>query len=792
MTPLLEQFIIESRDFLQAIGESLMALEKDPNDEENINELFRRVHTLKGNSGLFDYPAMTHVLHAAEDLMTCVRDGKVALSNDTVDNLLDAMDFVACLIDDLEQTEAIAPERIELSKQLTTALRALIPTDGDPEETDTELTDTAQTTAMDLPSTLMDALHNSELEASTELVLVRYQPIHDCFFKGEDPFFQAKNIPGLVAGYAFSDQDFPSLEEMDCFECRLTFLAISQNDLDSLNDYFRYVPDQVQLTRFSLSDVVSPSQAETAPLGEEDQQWFDDIVAIQKEILGLEYAKPWAVGRIKACANTLAAAFSHLGVNSDIQSALQQAIESKSNAPLLQWLKDIEIKPQTASQTTPSLESDTKPAPAPTANSDNETASDITPTANPVSPTTDLKTTRAPEESLNVKVLKVDKTKVDHLMSLIGEMVVAKNALPYLANRAENQYGVRELARELKAQYAVINRIAEEMQDAIMQVRMMPISFIFQRFPRLVRDISKKLGKQVNLNLKGEDTEADKNIVESLADPLIHIVRNSLDHGLESPEVRRAAGKSEVGQLHITATQESDRVLIEISDDGAGIDPEKIKRKAYAKGIISEEKIESLSDQEAINLVFSAGFSTAEQVSDLSGRGVGMDVVKTAVNKVGGTVMLQSEPGKGTRITLSLPLSMAVTNVMIIESDEQIFGIPMDTVVETVRLPSQQIREIKNQKTCVLRGRVIPLMPLNELLGIDTPPMLNEESEYATLVVKIGSEQVGLLVDRFSEVVDVILKPLPGEMTRLHCYAGSALLGDGSVLMVLNPKELVQ
>jgi two-component system chemotaxis sensor kinase CheA len=398
---------------------------------------------------------------------------------------------------------------------------------------------------------------------------------------------------------------------------------------------------------------------------------------------------------------------------------------------------------------------------------------------------------RAEDAVAGPKSLKVDQTKIDRLMNLIGEMVVSKNALPYLAGRAESVFGVRELSREIKTQYAVINRIAEEMQDAIMQVRMMPVSFVFQRFPRLVRDTSRKLGKEVNLILEGEETEADKNIIESLGDPLVHIVRNSLDHGFEQPEVRRAAGKPAAGTLTIRATQESDRVIIEIIDDGKGIDPVVIKRKAYEKGLIDEAALERMSDQEAVNLVFASGFSTVEVISDLSGRGVGMDVVRTAVEKVNGTVVLESEKGKGTRIRLSLPLSMAVTNVMIVESDGQIFGMPMDCVVETVRVPRSAIRTIKKNLATVLRGRIVPLKSINVLLGLDAQPKANAEDELAVLVVRLGDESVGLLVDEFRETVDIILKPMTGVLAGLSAYSGSALMGDGSVLMVLNVKEIL-
>jgi two-component system chemotaxis sensor kinase CheA len=319
----------------------------------------------------------------------------------------------------------------------------------------------------------------------------------------------------------------------------------------------------------------------------------------------------------------------------------------------------------------------------------------------------------------------------------------------------------------------------------------MAVSLVFQRFPRLARDISRKLGKEVQLVLEGEQTEADKNIIEALADPLIHIVRNSLDHGLETPEVRLAAGKPAMGKLTIRASQEADRVVIEIADDGKGIDPEVIKQKAYEKGIIDEATLERIGDQEAINLIFAAGLSTAKVVSDLSGRGVGMDVVRSAVEKINGTVLLHSELGKGTTIRISLPLSMAVTQVMIVESDRQLFGVPMDHVVETVRVPRKRIRAFKQSQTAVLRGRIVPLKSLNALLGIAAIPRANSDDELAVLLVQAGSVELGLVVDGFRETIGVIQKPLNGFLSSVAAFSGSALLGNGSVLMILNIREIV-
>ena len=329
------------------------------------------------------------------------------------------------------------------------------------------------------------------------------------------------------------------------------------------------------------------------------------------------------------------------------------------------------------------------------------------------------------------------------------------------------------------------------MQHAIMQVRMLPVGTVFQRFGRLVRDISKRLGKEVQLVIEGEDTEADKNVIESLADPLIHILRNSLDHGIETPAVRLAAGKPASGTLRVTARQEGDRVLLDISDDGAGVDTDRVRAKAVERGLIPADRADQLSEAEAVQLIFLPGFSTAESISDLSGRGVGMDVVRSAVERINGTVTLSSERGRGTTLRLALPLSMAVTNVMMIETSERRFGVPMDLIVETVRVPAEDIHHFKQAQTVVLRGRIVPLRSLNQLLGIDAPPRLNSDGEHAVLVVRLGNETIGLLVDDFHGTSDIILKPLEGVLAGITGFAGTALMGDGSVLMILNPKELV-
>jgi two-component system chemotaxis sensor kinase CheA len=386
--------------------------------------------------------------------------------------------------------------------------------------------------------------------------------------------------------------------------------------------------------------------------------------------------------------------------------------------------------------------------------------------------------------------LRVEQGKIDTLMNLIGELVVAKNALAYLARQADDgSLGVRELARAIKDRQALVNRIAEDMQAAVMAVRMLPVEHVFQRFPRLVRDIARRLDKRVELVVRGGETEADKNVIEALSDPLIHLVRNSLDHGIEAPEDRRAAGKPEHGTIRLEALQDSDNVVIRIADDGRGIDPARVRGKAIEKGLLDAERAAALSDEEAALLVFAPGFSTAAVVSDLSGRGVGMDVVRSAVEKSGGRVALRSVKGAGTTVELTVPLSMAVTRIMTVAVGGRLFGVPMALVAETVRVPRTALQRLRDREAFVLRDSVVPVLRLVRLL--DLPDTVSDHDDEAILVVRLNGERLGIVVDAFREGMEVIVKPMEGVLAGLSGFAGTTLLGDGRVLLILDLRELV-
>lgn len=907
--PLLEQFLSEAHDLLESIGKKLLQLEEAPDDQGILNELFRCVHTLKGNSGLFTWPEMTRVLHAGEDLLGMVRSGRADYSRELADHLLEAMDFVDVLCREIESTELIDAARAVESERMAEGLRKLMPSEAASGNAGLAGVAAAATAlpAANAPGekqplgSVPEAVRMAAFRQCREgdaLFWIDYRPERECFFHGDDPLNTARHCPGLLWGRVFAPEPLPALTELDPYSCGVGFQLLTAASRKELAEYYRYLPDQVEISavaplllvipqgsldgpaadgRFcaealrmfeaadfaslrqfvqamlddgpaeswlasalrwllclledpewlehnactasllieSLEAFIAPdwthpsavtvaAAESSAPasdgrpsaipqlLSEDDRAAWDHILAAQRQSVALEDRPAWHTGRLQAVATVLTRLGQMAGnpsASSGIQFALAEALSTGRNAPLLAWLAHENLQPDAVIPCLPPA-NEHRGANRTRASANTATAPEDNSGKTP--PDDGMKFGRRAEDALTgPRVLKVDQAKVDRLMNLIGELVVSKNALPYLAERAESQFGVREISREIKGQYSVINRIADEMQDAIMQVRMMAVSFIFQRFPRMVRDISRKLGKEVELVLEGEQTEADKNIIESLADPLIHIVRNSLDHGIETPEVRIAAGKPAAGKLIIRATQEGDRVVIEIMDDGKGIDPAMIKRKAYEKGLIDEAALERMGDQEAINLIFAAGLSTAAVVSDLSGRGVGMDVVRSAVEKINGTVLLDSQLGKGTAIRISLPLSMAVTQVMVIESDQQLFGVPMDHVVETVRVPVSAIRTIKQSQTAVLRGRIVPLKSLNALLGIAAIPKPNSDDELAVLLVQAGSAELGLLIDGFRETMGVIQKPLNGFLSGLSAFSGSALMGDGSVLMILNIREIV-
>jgi len=393
-----------------------------------------------------------------------------------------------------------------------------------------------------------------------------------------------------------------------------------------------------------------------------------------------------------------------------------------------------------------------------------------------------------PETKKNVigKTVKIEQESVDSLMNIIGELLVAKNSLPYLADSV-HEMNNDETKRAIMEKYTFINRLSEQLQDLIMSMRMLPISYVFDRYPKLVRDISKTLDKKVKLSMEGGDTKLDKNIIEMMADPMIHIMRNSLDHGIEMPAEREAKGKTPEGNVRLKAYAQSDKIIIEIRDDGAGINVDKVIQKVIEKGLMTMDQIDALDDDGKAELVLLAGLSTAESITEFSGRGVGMDVVKKSIEGFGGSISISTKKDEGTLITLAIPVSLAVTSLLHVEMNDVHYGFPMDAVQETVKMEKSQIESLHNEPFIYLRGEVIPLLFINSMLDLEEI----KDKELSIVVLNIKGNALAVVVNKLLGQLDVVQKPLKGMLEGHQVFSGTALLGNGQIIMMIDPVGLL-
>jgi two-component system chemotaxis sensor kinase CheA len=381
--------------------------------------------------------------------------------------------------------------------------------------------------------------------------------------------------------------------------------------------------------------------------------------------------------------------------------------------------------------------------------------------------------------------IRIEQEKLDRLMRVAGELLVARGAFPILVEKLNNGVNARAVAKELKDAGSNVSRITDDLQASVMSIRMLPAKNVFQKFPRLVRDLARSLGKEVRLVIEGEGTELDKTILEQIGDPLIHVIRNAVDHGLEMPQTRQENGKEACGLLKVRAANEAGGVVIEITDDGRGLDAVALKRKALERDLISPEAAAAMSDEAAYELIFMPGLSTADKVTDVSGRGVGMDVVRSNVRALQGTIEIKSKRGEGTRFLIKLPTSLMISKGILLEASGQEYILPLANIHDMVKIPRAAAHEYRGTKMALIRGNPFPLFALAETLGL-TPA---DQPEISVAVVEAGSLKYGLVADKFVSEVEVLVKPLTGGLVHCREFQGAAIMGDGRVVLVLNALE---
>lgn len=761
---LLKDFFVEAELQVETLESNLLVLENDPTNHDAVDEIFRAAHTLKGGSATVQMNDLSHFTHLIEDVLDEIRNGKVGVDGEVVDTLLKSIDVVKAMLEARKSGEVYEEETSEIEAALKAILEGggAPPAQAPPEKS-------ATGGAVKGAGSSSEAGGSSTLSEYEALELKESLGPEQKLYEVRVSFDE--NGPMNTVG---------GIQLFAALKGEATVLK-TDPDFDELysDTYFPVVRYYVGCDR--------------------DPHEFEEKLHISDVTTGVEI----------------------LPVEESSDAAEEAASEREEAAA-----------PKAAAPESESSEEEDAGGEA----EEREQATESGPQKK--SGSDEPKRQRAVGS-----VLRVDSSRIDNLLNLVSETVINKasfnqitnefsellttvqstdtryrellkdlfDALPEYLEQMQDGKTPKEVRRELSERFndlpgvfesvesrlkGTVNkfrgtaqnlgRITGELQEGVMRIRMVPISQIFSRFPRLVRDLSKSLKKQVTLNIEGEDTELDKSVIEDLLDPLIHMVRNSIDHGVEEPAQRLEAGKREEGSVHLKASNEGNMILIEIVDDGKGIDVNSVRQKAIERGVIHPNK--QLSDVEAFNLIFEPGFSTAKQITDVSGRGVGLDVVKKQIEKLNGNVSVWSEKGKGSRFTIKIPLTLAIIQGLLVRVGEEMYAIPITSVVESHRIRPSDIKMIDNYEVFNVRDDVVSLIRLNRLFRIPT----DENKEYFfVVIVGSGDKKMGLIVDSLIGEEDVVIKPLRDHFTNAPGIAGANITGDGRVSLIIDVSQLL-
>lgn len=759
MNALQEQFVTEARDLIRQATDHLIAIERGSASHEAVGDVLRAFHTLKGSAGVVGLPAMSIMLHAAEDLIAGLRDGTLDADIAIIDRALACLDQVSRWVNEFEATGALPFEAGEDGRAMAERLRSFL-TNAAADPIPPSPWDPAGS-AGEQPSWVarLVAAISPMPSRPARATAILYEPAVGCFYDGDDPLQLMRQVPGLAAFHVEPREPFAALSELDAYACNVRMQALSVGEREDISRVFRLVPDQVRIVE------IPPEALPVAGAALPNLAVVRNVLEAQCEMLKVPDRKADLLGCLGSAARAAANALRY-GAQLELAEAVQRggalATAQQAPAPLLGALEQA----LAALAAVPSAASDAR------------------------SGQTQATATNAAERAAE-RVLRVSAAKIDALVNLAGELVVAKNALAHSARRVEHELGGIEISRAIQRDRDAIERLVTELHGAVLELRMVAAAQLFRSFPRLIRDVARQLDKNVVLVTRGETTEFDKTIMDRLFEPMVHLVRNAVDHGVEIPGQRRTAGKPETATISIAAARAGDRVLIEVADDGRGIDPAAVRKRASEMRLLVPDELDALTDEQAVDLVFSAGFSTASALSDISGRGIGMDVVRSRIEQMGGRVALESRKGIGTTVRLDIPMTVSMSRIMVVETGGQLFGISMDAVSETLRVTPDRISGIKNNYGFILRERVVPIVSLAERMKL--PDRARDQAAPRLLmIVETAGRIAAFEVDAIRDRLDVVLKPMQGLLEGVRGFAGTTLLGNGQVLLVLDAKEMLQ
>lgn len=725
---MLQAFIEESTESLQKIEDGILRLENIENPAECLDDIFRQVHTIKGLSSFFSLAEITKLSHQAEYMLDAMRKGGMEPGTQVVGLLLKTKDALGEMIVQLGAASASVQsgECLDVEVSCTYDVELLI---------------------KDMQCLLGEGIKEVQHVLAS----------HD--MEPSDAQVITVLLDGAAAGML---EDF--LLEADEHSAIITnnlliILDSNPEDTQVLGDLFRRVHTLKGNTGLLLS----------VPVDDAVRTVLKDLLAVLQNLEGL--LSQVRDAKMPICTSIINFSFEAIDALVSITAMLRNGAIVTDGGKLKRLVAEMQAASEGGAQSV--CQNAIVEAPV---------YSKLT--AEPP----DRKNTDVAGVSTSHSI-RVSGEKLDRLMNVIGELAITKNVFSQIARKLIMEHNLPHVSREVKDAGQFVNRISAELEDAIMAMRMTEVRTAFQKYPRIIRDIAIKTGKQIVLIMEGEDTELDKNIIEQIGDPLLHLVRNSGDHGIETVEERQAVGKAPQGNVWLRAYNRGKYVIIEVEDDGRGMNPEKLKGKAVEKGFITDKDAAEMSDEQAFQLIFLPGFSMAKNVTEISGRGVGMDVVRSNITALQGTIKITSHLGTGSKITMQLPLTLMVSRGLVVEVQHQLLVMPLDNVFETVKVPANQLVQRRGQRMLYHRGEVLGVVSLAELLKM---PVCELPDYLPVVIVTDGQSKVAMIVDKLLNEQDILVKPLPEYLSAINGMGGATIMGDGKVALVLNPLELVQ
>ena len=803
---ILQDFLIEAGEILEQLSEQLVDLEQRPEDSDLLNAIFRGFHTVKGGAGFLQLNALVDCCHYAENIFDRLRNGQSNVTPDMMDVFLQVLDTVNAMFNMVREGQIPTPASPDLMAKLEhyandTGEEMAEPADESsseevpvsPEPVEVSAPEPPPETISDVTSPVSDGSGDSsednaaagESTSSDEITDEEFEQLLDAL---EDPTQSSES--STAAPEQKSEPDSENGKALS--ESPTAKSTTPESNTSSGADLFDEISESATQSSSDQASSDEITEDEFEALLEKLHDKKDKSPAAPKENISAEPASDAASNANEITDSEFEQLLDQLHGNGAVKPVVQeekapaaaQAEPVSPAAPPKQNESKVEPKPKVevaASQKSEKIVAapkaakptpDSTPQPAAVKKAPSPAASSVA-DSNKVKPT-DIAAAEA--------TVRVDTKRLDDIMNMVGELVLVRNRLVRLGLKSSDESMAKAVAN--------LDVVTGDLQASVMKTRMQPIKKVFGRFPRVVRDLARTLKKEVNLELKGEETDLDKNLVEALADPLVHLVRNAVDHGIEMPDVREANGKPRTGKVILSAEQEGDHILLSIRDDGHGMKADSLRRKAVEKGLYDQDSADRLTASECFNLIFAPGFSTKSEISDISGRGVGMDVVKTKISQLNGTINIESEEGVGSLFMIKVPLTLAIMPTLMVMLGKQAFALPLVNVNEIFHLDLSKTNRVDGKEVAVIREKALPLFHLKRWLVKDCYDTSVAEQSHV-VVVSVGTQKVGFVVDQLIGQEEVVIKPLGKMLQGTPGMAGATITGDGRIALILDVPSML-